>query len=813
MADPTKYLPGYAFTAAPSFFPASQLNNELAQVSSSTNETIDALKDIRRSDGKLQNKIVDADALADGLRIQGDEGPEGPQGVQGPFGPQGATGAVGPQGATGPAGAQGVAGVKGSTGSQGVQGPIGATGAKGDQGLTGATGSTGSQGIVGPAGPTGAKGDTGLTGAKGDTGAQGIVGPAGPTGSTGERGFTGATGATGTQGVAGPAGATGPAGEQGPAGATGAAGPQGIAGPQGVRGIIGPGGATGATGAPGATGERGAQGKQGAGVSILGTLASEADLPPVGQPGDAYLIDGDLFVWDGSAWQNVGNLEGPPGPIGATGAQGPQGPQGAVGLQGATGAQGLQGAVGPVGPQGVKGDTGLTGAKGDTGAQGTAGATGSQGVKGDTGLTGAKGDTGAQGAVGPAGIQGVKGDTGGAGAKGDTGAQGAVGPAGPNGLQGETGLQGPTGATGPKGDTGSQGPIGLTGATGPQGLTGATGAQGATGATGPQGPQGIQGLVGPAGAIGPKGDTGAQGPQGEQSTADIARFVGSDPAAERATNYNVADSQTFGTFSANGTITRMNYHGFEDWTTINASEGNLGYCSFDAKPRLFGTLAQDHFAFVQARGEYYGSGNITNYWDCINTLPGHFGTGTVQTMRGLNVRNPAGTGPIVDLVGIRIEPQTRGSNNFQIFSEGTAPSYFAGRIGIGKQALASRPLDVRGVDGGGIGFSTPTVDMVMGVASSIALLGTTTAQPTSLLVSGVRRLTAFTNGNIAIGSTVDSGAKLNVTGSALISGNVGFNGAQPQARVALPANATDAASSYALVNAIKTLLINVGLAS
>lgn len=60
--------------------------------------------------------------------------------------------------------------------------------------------------------------------------------------------------------------------------------------------------------------------------------------------------------------------------------------------------------------------------------------------------------------------------------------------------------KGDTGATGPQGPQGIQG---LTGATGPQGIQGLTGATGATGPQGPQGPQGIQGLTGATGATGP----------------------------------------------------------------------------------------------------------------------------------------------------------------------------------------------------------------------------------------------------------------------------------------------------------------------
>ena len=66
-------------------------------------------------------------------------------------------------------------------------------------------------------------------------------------------------------------------------------------------------------------GEDGAPGKpgeDGTSVRILGSYNSLAELNaahPTGELGDAYLINGDLYVWDGVEWENVGNIQGPPG--------------------------------------------------------------------------------------------------------------------------------------------------------------------------------------------------------------------------------------------------------------------------------------------------------------------------------------------------------------------------------------------------------------------------------------------------------------------------------------------------------------------
>ncbi len=63
-------------------------------------------------------------------------------------------------------------------------------------------------------------------------------------------------------------------------------------------------------------GPPGPQGPEGAGLNILGTLASVDLLPVSGEPGQAYLIGGDLYVWTlkENRWTNVGQVRGDPGP-------------------------------------------------------------------------------------------------------------------------------------------------------------------------------------------------------------------------------------------------------------------------------------------------------------------------------------------------------------------------------------------------------------------------------------------------------------------------------------------------------------------
>src|SRR6056297_1126505 len=141
-------------------------------------------------------------------------------------------------------------------------------------------------------------------------------------------------------------------------------------------------------GPPGPEGPQGPKGEDGKSVNILGSLDSPSDLPNEGDSGDAWLIDGELWVWTGNDWENVGNIQGPQGPAGPEGPQGPQGdegPQGPIGMTGPEGPQGPQGAEGPQGP------IGMTGPEGPQGPQGAEGPEGPQGPPG-SGLWSENGD-------------------------------------------------------------------------------------------------------------------------------------------------------------------------------------------------------------------------------------------------------------------------------------------------------------------------------------------------------------------------------------------------------------------------------------
>lgn len=126
-------------------------------------------------------------------------------------------------------------------------------------------------------------------------------------------------------------------------------------------------------------GAKGEKGDPGTGIKIKGKYDSLSALQaahPKADEGDAYMAGVNLYVWNGSAWIDCGNVQGPKGDKGDKGdaftyadftqeqlasLKGPKGDKGDAGPQGAAGAQGPQGATGPQGAQGVQGLQGPAG--------------------------------------------------------------------------------------------------------------------------------------------------------------------------------------------------------------------------------------------------------------------------------------------------------------------------------------------------------------------------------------------------------------------------------------------------------------------
>ena len=295
----------------------------------------------------------------------------------------------------------------------------------------------------------------------------------------------------------------------------------------------------------GDTGPKGDTGDIGIGTVIKGhytTYEEFVSVHPTGEVGDAYIVDGSYYYWDGTGWANAGSIKGEKGDTGDKGVKGDTGAKGSKGDKGETGATGQQGEQGP------KGDTGDTGPIGDTGPAGPIGDTGATGV----GLT-IKGSYNSyeelivehpEGSDGDGylvngslyvwngnsweNVGNIKGDTGDVGPKGDTGAKGDTGVKGDTGdaftfedftpeqlasLKGPKGNTGDTGKTGSKGDTGASGFSPTVNVNHEDGEIIITSEEGSVIISfdelkGDTGASGVKGDTGAKGDTGPKGDTG-----------------------------------------------------------------------------------------------------------------------------------------------------------------------------------------------------------------------------------------------------------------------------------------------------------------
>lgn len=100
-----------------------------------------------------------------------------------------------------------------------------------------------------------------------------------------------------------------------------------------IPGPVGPRGPSGIQGPPGPAG------MNGAGLVVLGTVPSAADLPATGnKPGDGWIAEdtGHVWTWSGTTWIDGGPFGGPAGPQGIPGTAGPAGPAGPQGVPGSS---------------------------------------------------------------------------------------------------------------------------------------------------------------------------------------------------------------------------------------------------------------------------------------------------------------------------------------------------------------------------------------------------------------------------------------------------------------------------------------------
>ncbi len=208
-------------------------------------------------------------------------------------------------------------------------------------------------------------------------------------------------------------------------------------------------------------------------------------------------------------------------------------------------------------------------------------------------------------------------------------------------------------------------------------------------------------------------------------------------------------------------------HAIQDETTYNASgTGLLAYASFDSLVTLTGAATYDHLRGFQARPQYAGSATL-NELAGVHSQVGATGVGVVTNAFGLKIDNPTGSGSILNMYGIWIDPLTRGSNgNFAIFSGSTTlRSYHGGRWQLGGNmdaagngtfgdAVYAKAFDARGApstfnaDGGlGLyGYDTDAYARIQAYSD-----GAGTGKNLSINSNG---------GKILVGTTIENGTPL-----------------------------------------------------
>ena len=190
-------------------------------------------------------------------------------------------------------------------------------------------------------------------------------------------------------------------------------------------------------------------------------------------------------------------------------------------------------------------------------------------------------------------------------------------------------------------------------------------------------------------------------------------------------------------------------HAVRDESTFNTTTTGA-YASFDSIPAFSGSTHYNHLRSFQARPQYSASGIIDRVEGFTFQIT-HNGTGTITDSYGLHVSNALGTGPITNQAGIWIDDLTRGTNNYAIYSPGTALAYFGGRLQAGgviqgvtlkATGLAGTYGQIVSTDASGELIGNPNLTIINGELDFKATLG---------------NILAYHSGNVKYGMGVTSG--------------------------------------------------------
>ena len=165
------------------------------------------------------------------------------------------------------------------------------------------------------------------------------------------------------------------------------------------------------------------------------------------------------------------------------------------------------------------------------------------------------------------------------------------------------------------------------------------------------------------------------------SSISIGGLVGNAEVPNVATEFPFIWIASTYTGTANG-------HGFNDYSTFNPSVNNAAYASFNSRVASGGSNNFDHIKGFQSVPGHYGSGTLTNLYGFYST-PLQSG-GPITNMYGLYTDDADYfSGTITNQYGIYVNTQTHGTTNYAIFTAGVTQTEFTGGVGAGNMTAAA----------------------------------------------------------------------------------------------------------------------------
>ena len=296
----------------------------------------------------------------------------------------------------------------------------------------------------------------------------------------------------------------------------------------------------------------------------------------------------------------------------------------------------------------------------------------------------------------------------------------------------------------------------------------------------------------------------------------------------------LTDGSDTGRFIAAEEITAHAHYGFLDVSSMSfTTPDTYGHASFNSAVTINGSADVDHNVGFQESGQYQGTGRITGMKGFTSQSTIVY-PGTATYTMGYAAYTPTGTGLIDATYGFYADgSNTRGTLNYAFYSQGSAPSYLGGKLGIGIQA-PSAALHVHSSPDANYGNlalddSRTTAADVGGVATFAGYKTGTSAKGIFAKIKGLKEnatsaneagyLAFETNNNAAYveGMRITSGQKIGIgtanpsTKLHVSSGTLTVDGTG--ARITTTGNVTATSAAFTLNTATSTFAgyIDMGL--